>query len=107
MMDMAIEYIHTAKTIYNICCGGVANCLHIWEFSLPKSGALNYSSFIESRSSKSFFFILKKSTQLSQAKIWDKLQWLIINSWLILVEFFNLYLFNNFGDEKIETDKKP
>jgi len=25
-MDMAIEYMHAAKTVYNICCGGVANC---------------------------------------------------------------------------------
>lgn len=26
MMDMTIDYIHTAKTIYNMCCSGVANC---------------------------------------------------------------------------------
>lgn len=75
MMDMAIEYMHAAKTVYNICCGGVANCYaYVRILPTKKWSAKLFSVFGFSVSwipffKKFFFSLLKKSMQLSQAKI--------------------------------------
>jgi len=61
---------------------------HMWEFSLPKNGALNYSQFLdspflESHSSKSFFFLYwKKVCSCHKQKSRTNYKFLIDSCWI-------------------------